>query len=76
MKKPELIKFNLKELEVTCLLCLKVKTVVVRPDDYDAWKRGKYAQDAFPYLTDDQRELLISATCGPCFDEMFPEDEE
>jgi hypothetical protein len=35
-----------------------------------------YAQDAFPHLTADERELLISGTCGSCFNAMFPEDDE
>jgi hypothetical protein len=76
MKKPQLAKFDLKELEVKCCGCLGTETVIVRPEDYEAWKNGKYAQDAFPYLTSSQRELLISSTCGPCFDRMFPEDDE
>ena len=28
------------------------------------------------YLTEDERELLISATCGECWDILFGEDEE
>ncbi|MCR8576445.1 hypothetical protein [Streptomyces sp. Isolate_219] len=47
----------------------------VKPEDFRAWQNGKFVQDAFPYLTDDQRELLVSKTCGPCFDVMFGDDE-
>ena len=39
----------------------------VYPDDLEAWQNGKLAQDAFPYLTDDQREILISELCPACF---------
>jgi hypothetical protein len=33
-------------------------------------------QDHFPHLTDDERELIISGTCGSCFDDMFGEKYE
>lgn len=62
--------------EVKCLTCLEVYVFDVDPEGYELWRTGqiKYVQDAFPYLTPDQRELMISRTCGPCFDRMFPED--
>jgi len=33
-------------------------------------------QHALPFLTADQRELLLSGTHSACFDTMFPEEEE
>ena len=33
-------------------------------------------QDVLYYLTEDARELLISRTCGECWDELFGVDEE
>lgn len=51
-------------------------TFNIDPEDYYAFQHGTFAQDAFPYLTADQRELLISQTCGNCFNRMFPPDEE
>ena len=33
-------------------------------------------QNAMPNLSADDRELLISGICGPCFDKMFPPEEE
>jgi hypothetical protein len=37
-----------------------------------------YVQDCFPYLSAADRELLLSATCGTCWDRMFKplEDDE
>jgi len=65
-----------KDLAVWCRECSRRVSFTVLAIDYADWQIGRYAQDAFPYLTDDQRELLISETCGSCFDEMFPEEEE
>lgn len=58
----------------TCLFCGTQHTIVVNQDDYNRWMKGEYAQDCFPYLTADERELLISGICGPCFDKSFAED--
>ena len=44
---------------------------MVNGQDVVDWKGGKYIQDAMPYLSADERELLISGTCGTCFDKMF-----
>jgi hypothetical protein len=61
---------------VRCFGCLELITLYVAPLDYEAWLTGTHAQDVFPYLTDGERELLISNTCDKCFEEMFPEEEE
>lgn len=48
-----------------CQTCSTVYDIVVEAQDYYDWARGaKYLQDAFPYLTADERELLLSHTCG------------
>ena len=58
-------------IQATCRQCtVSVEMPVNRRDVVD-WKGGKYIQDAMPYLSADQRELLISGTCGTCFDKMF-----
>lgn len=59
---------------VQCTTCEWIFTLPISKEDLAAWRGGKHAQDAFPHLTDDQRELLISRTCGPCFNKMFPEE--
>ena len=44
---------------------------------YKKWKDGKgYIQDILNYLSADDRELMLSETCGKCFDKMFPQEEE
>lgn len=64
------------KIEETCWKCLSSSTVEVQTSDLAAWQHGELAQNAFPYLSVNERELLISGTCGECFDEMFPEEEE
>lgn len=64
-----------EEFFVVCQAgCGKRYTFDIDPEDYERFRQGTYAQVAFPYLTADQRELMVSQTCGECFDRMFPED--
>ena len=60
----------------TCRVCETQHTVFVNITDYADWKLGKYIQDAMYYLSADERELLISGTCGDCFDKMFGGEEK
>jgi len=62
-------------LHVKCNHCNTREKIQVNYGDVYAWKNGTLIQDAMPYLNADQRELLISKTCGPCFDKMFDFDE-
>jgi len=40
--------------------------------DFIRWEEeGELIQNALPYLSADERELLISGICGGCFDKMF-----
>jgi hypothetical protein len=59
------------QLEVQCQTCKEIKTLEVEPEAFEKYKRGEgYVQKLFPHLSIDERELLISRTCGPCFDEL------
>lgn len=60
----------------TCLKCGVTHEIKIASGDYIRWKRGAHIQFVAPYLSEDQRELLISGICGTCFEEMFAEDEE
>jgi len=67
---------NLKypyELKPICLDCKKIVTLKVSYPDFKAWKNGTSIQDAFPYLTANEREILVSGICGECFDKLFEE---
>lgn len=64
-----------EEFFVICQTCKVRYAFFISKNDYWAWHEGKFAQDAFPYLTIAERELLISQTCNDCFDQMFPAEE-
>lgn len=56
---------------ITCLMCHKRYPVSAPAEQFAAWESGVLAQRAFPGMSEDDRELLISQTCGTCFDAMF-----
>ncbi len=56
---------------VQCWSCHKDHVIEFNRNDYLRWKDGWHIQNAMPYLNADERELLISGTCGTCFDSMF-----
>lgn len=58
-------------LIVTCPFCGKESVVSVFEDDYYAWLRNGLVQDVFPYLSADERELLISGICPECWEKTF-----
>ena len=64
-------------ITIECDMCHKSYDLPVEASDVIRWnRRGIVAQKYFPKLTDDQRELLISQTCGSCFDELCPLEDE
>ena len=65
----------MKNIEIECIFCDKVSNLLVRSDDMRKWENGMYIQDAFPYLDDVERELLLTGICGDCFDDTFSEVE-
>lgn len=48
----------------------------VENDALADWLGGAYVQDAFPGMSADDREILISGLSPQKFDELAPEDEE
>jgi hypothetical protein len=64
------------QLELECMYCNYKEVITVREADYISWHNGQFIQDAFPYLTAGQRELMISNTCDTCWNKFFPEDDD
>lgn len=63
-------------VRVMCPFCGRVQDVLVYDEDYSNWTQGMLAQEAFPYLTAAERELLISGICDDCWGDLFEEDDE
>lgn len=72
------MKINYKEVCVVtyCPFCGKAHEIEVNDMDYLDWKDGASAQDAFPYLSASERELLITGICPTCWDNTFGDAEE
>lgn len=62
--------------KVACRFCGSVHELSIAPSDFASWRKGELIQDAMPYLTAEERELLISGTCDDCWSEMFGQDED
>ena len=48
----------------------------VKMIDMAAYEDGAYIQDAFPYLTASQRELMLTGLTDDVWDEVFGDEEE
>lgn len=59
-----------------CFVCHEAGKVVVDEAGYNRWKAGEFIQNALPTLSADEREQLMTGTHGPCFDEVFPDEED
>lgn len=56
----------------TCNDCEKVHSIHVTQEQLNRYEAGdEHVQDIFPELSADDRELLITGTCGACFDKLF-----
>lgn len=65
------------QLTGQCVYCQKNICVTVDPQEFFNWNtRGQYIQFAFPTMSADEREFLISGICGECFDGIFEQHEE
>ena len=59
----------------TCPFCGKETAITFLSEDYTAWQNGELAQNAFPYLSAEEREMLISGICPTCWEKTFGVDE-
>ena len=63
----------------TCLHCGQQGFIEMSEDEYnrgiDAFNEGELIQCAFPGLSVDQREQIISGTHPKCWNELFAEKE-
>lgn len=66
---------NKVKLEISCAWCNSTHHIIVYVEDYKKYVDGMHVQDAFPYLSLEDRELLISHTCSSCWDKMMGTEE-
>ena len=66
------------EILTRCPICGGYNSVKVEFEDYLRWVDGEGTYECFPYLSADERELLITGVCSSCWNEMCDdmEDEE
>ena len=73
-----MMKVNNKEVCVItrCPFCGRANEVEVNEMDYLDWSDGELAQVAFPYLSANEREILISGICPVCWFNTFGSEDE
>ena len=64
------------QIEACCMLCNEWSHFYVNADGLERWRKGEFIQIALPELSEDIRELLISRTCGKCFDYIHEDLED
>jgi hypothetical protein len=63
-------------LHVNCTMCDEETQITVVERDLTRWRKGELLQVAMPYLTPNEREMLISGTCEQCWTKLFGADED
>ena len=56
---------------VKCPICGRESEVMVKIDEYLAYQEGVLAKDAFPNLSEEEREMIISGICIKCQKNIF-----
>jgi len=61
---------------IKCQCCNNIKCITMTTDSIISYENGALVQDAFDYLSADDRELIISRTCSDCWNKLFGEDSQ
>lgn len=72
-----MIKINYKKICIItrCPFCGQENEVKVNESDYWAWENGELVQVAFPYLSANERKMLIFGICPTCWEKTFGDAE-
>lgn len=54
-----------------CPVCGRQHEFELDREAFEAWQTDTHIQNAFPDMSADDREILISGTCGPCWDRLW-----
>ena len=68
--------FGFMNIDIICWNCNTEHLIFVDREAYENWQNGELIQDALFMLSADEREMLMSGTCGECFDKLFPDQDE
>jgi len=64
-------------LDIECWHCGVTTCVILNKEDLVDWVAGSGAiEKVLYYLSANERELLISNTCGSCFDSLYAIDSD
>lgn len=60
-----------------CVVCGIASELRLLKEDLETWRSGMLVHRAFPYLSADNREVLISGTHPECWEKLYgPENPE
>ncbi len=68
---PTMEAVNMIRITETCVDCGRKVSMEVTPEDYEKRRQGAMVQDAFPYLSPEEREMFVSRICGICWNKLF-----
>ena len=60
----------------TCSVCDEYELWVLDRVAVEKWQAGEYLERAFPNMSIEDREILISGTHAACWDKLFPGEED
>jgi hypothetical protein len=60
--------------DLECNQCDYKTKVSLKSQDLFNYHQGEYIQNAFPYIDQATRGLMLDGICYKCWDKMFPED--
>lgn len=63
-------------IAIECPFCGQVTFIETTAEAIRAYENGALAQDAFPHLSVEDRETIISGLCWECQDNVFGDEED
>jgi hypothetical protein len=60
----------------TCTVCGEYEVWSLDRKAVESWQGGEYIQNAFPEMSMEDREILITGTHPACWDKLFPKEDE
>lgn len=61
---------------ITCMICNVPHEICTTRIGMMRWNLGEHIQTAMPFLSADEREIMVSKICGSCFDALHGGDDD